>query len=450
MATDKPQGDREKVVSKLPLLLRQQLKVRTAQLAVDIQVAVSDGIARWRALGATPPAVDTAGAESFSTWLPPGQWEGFQADCKARGVSYIQGLAQAVRLWLDTHPSPTAHRPEIVRRFIVCNQKGGVGKTSVSAGLGEALAEDSETLYPSRRTAVLSKDEAPYPIEDAVGAGLRVLLVDFDPQTHLTKQLGATPLPLDSDSLNKHMSGEATGKLADRVVPIEDARFGGRLHLLPGCQDGFLLDVRLASTRAREAALERALQPLEADYDVVVIDCPPSLGLSMDAAVYYGRRRENEQPGASGILIVVQAEDSSADAYDLLTTQIEDLRGDMNIGIDYLGIVVNLYDGRRGYIATSSLAQWRAIGDPRVVAVIPDVKEQKEAVRVKQPLLAYAPRCEQCAGAEPAVPGGAEGQGGRTCRGGCGPGSGPAPPGAARRHRRPVSRRQPSRPIAAL
>ena len=395
MTTEQPPSDREKVVSKLPLVLRQQLKIRTAQLAIDIQDAVSDGIIAWRALASTPSTIDTAGAESFSTWLPVGEFGEFQTDCKARGVSYIQGLAQAVQVWLDTHPSPGAHRPEIVRRFIVCNQKGGVGKTSVTAGLGEALAEDADTLYPSRLTAGLTAGETPHPIEDALGAGLRVLLVDFDPQTHLTKQLGATPLSLDSDSLNKHMGGEAKGKLADLVVPIEDERFGGRLHLLPGCQDGFLLDVRLSGTRAREAALERALQPLEADYDVILVDCPPSLGLSMDAAVYYGRRRDGEQPGASGILIIVQAEDSSADAYDLLTTQIEDLREDMNIGMDYLGIVVNLYDGRRGYIATSSLAQWRAIGDPRVVAVVPDVKEQKEAVRVKLPLLSYAPRCEQ-------------------------------------------------------
>ncbi|KJY16381.1 ParA family protein, partial [Streptomyces katrae] len=77
-------------------------------------------------------------------------------------------------------------------------------------------------------------------------------------------------------------------------------RFGDRLHLLPACTDAFLLDVRLSTVRAREAALERALAPVESDYDVILIDCPPSLGLSMDAAIYYGRRRDTEQPGASG------------------------------------------------------------------------------------------------------------------------------------------------------
>jgi chromosome partitioning protein len=396
MATEVPQGDREKVVSKLPQSLRQELKVRAAQLNVGIQDAVSEGIVEWRALASTPSSIDTAGADSFSTWLPTGEWEAFQADCKTRGVSYIQGLAQSVRTWLDTHPSPGAVRPAIVRRFIVCNQKGGVGKTSVSAGIAEALAEDPDTLHPYRLTAT-APGSPKQNILEAVGPGLRVLLVDFDPQTHLTKQLGAEPLPLDSDSLSKHMAGEGKGKLADLVVPIENPRFGDRLYLLPGCQDGFLLDVRLSATRAREAALERALLPLEDNFDVIVIDCPPSLGLSMDAAVHYGRRRENEDPGASGILIVVQAEDSSADAYDLLTTQIEDLLADMQIDVDYLGIVVNLYDGRRGYIATSSLEEWIAIGDPRVVAVVPDVKEQKEAVRTKTPLLAYDPTCDQSA-----------------------------------------------------
>ncbi len=95
---------------------------------------------------------------------------------------------------------------------------------------------------------------------------------------------------------------------------------------------------------------------------------------------------------------MVQAEDSSADAYELLTTQIDDLRGDLQVDIDYLGIVVNLYDSRRGYIATSSLQGWVDIKDPRVVGLIGDLKEQKEAVRVKKPLLSYAPKSQQSVG----------------------------------------------------
>lgn len=80
-------NDREKVVSKLPGGLQQDLKIRTAQHRVDIQHAVEAGIAAWQGLGSNLAPVDTAGARSFSTWLPEGQWEEFRAHCAARGVS---------------------------------------------------------------------------------------------------------------------------------------------------------------------------------------------------------------------------------------------------------------------------------------------------------------------------------------------------------------------------
>ncbi|MFJ7069793.1 ParA family protein [Streptomyces sp. NPDC101115] len=402
MTSPDTSGDREKVVTKLPVNLRQELKIRAALHGLDMQHAVEAGIIAWSGLGSNLDTVDTAGAETYSTFLPSGMWEGFRDDCKRRGVSLTQGVAQAVTLWLANNPVPEVRRPAMVRRVVVCNQKGGVGKTAITAGLGEALAEDPAALAPVRVSkhfaALLEEDdrpEDPLTLEDLPGLGQRVLLVDFDPQGHLTKQLGHEPLPMNGDSLTNHMAGEPKGELADLIVTVDADRFGDRLHLLPACTDAFLLDVRLASVRRREAALERALRPIEADYDVIVIDCPPSLGLSMDAAAYFGRRRENEVPGNSGALIVVQAEDSSADAYSLLTSQIEDMRGDLLLDIDYLGLVVNHYDARRGYIATSSLQAWMDIKDPRVVGVIGDLKEQKEAVRAKQPLLAYAPRCEQ-------------------------------------------------------
>ncbi|MGV9921942.1 ParA family protein [Streptomyces cellulosae] len=409
MSSSATSNDREKVVSKLPGWLRQNLKVRAAQHGIEIQQAVEQGIADWCRLASTPHTIDTAGADSFSTFLPPGMWDDCKRVASERGVSLTQALSQSVQLWLDSNPSPEVVRPSITRRIIVCNQKGGVGKTAITAGIGEALAEDSDRLYPVRAAKQLLKalraaqdseqtapaDSDPSDVENLPGLGMRVLLVDFDPQCHLTNQLGAKPLPMDGDSLTNHMGGTPKGDLRDLITPVEPETFGDRLHLLPACNDAFLLDVRLSSVRAREAALERALAPIEADYDVIIVDCPPSLGLSMDAAAHYGRRRDGEEPGRSGTLIVVQAEDSSADAYDLLTNQIEDLRTDLNLAIDYLGIVVNLYDGRRGYIATSSLQGWVDIRDPRVVGLIGDLKEQKEAVRVKQPLLSYAPKCQQ-------------------------------------------------------
>jgi chromosome partitioning protein len=404
--------DREKVVSKLPGWLRQNLKIRAAQHGIEIQAAVEHGIRDWCTLASAPPIIDTSRADSFSTFLPPGQWDEFRQVAAERRVSLIQGLAQSVQLWLDSNPAPHVERPEITRRIIVCNQKGGVGKTAITAGLGEALAEDANSLHAVRVAKALAEalrasethsDEAPgsedpLSVENLPGLGLRVLLVDFDPQCHLTNQLGAAPLPMNGDSLTNHMAGDPKGDLRDLIVFVDDETFGGRLHLLPACNDAFLLDVRLSAVRAREAALERALAPLEADYDVILVDCPPSLGLSMDAAAYYGRRRDDEKLGQSGALIVVQAEDSSADAYELLTTQIDDLRGDLQVDIDYLGIVVNLYDSRRGFIATSSLQGWVDIKDPRVVGLIGDLKEQKETVRMKRPLLSYAPKSQQAIG----------------------------------------------------
>ncbi|MGV4985855.1 AAA family ATPase [Streptomyces sp. NPDC001709] len=374
MASPYPDGDREKVASKLPSALQQALKVRAAELSLDIQDAVEAAITDWRTSDRPGAEVETAGAKSFSTWLPPGLYEDFKDTCTTREVSYTQGLAQSVRDWLDNNPSPRADtQPSDPERKIVCNQKGGVGKTAVSAGIAEAYAEE----------------------------GKRVLLVDYDPQGHLSEQLGVPQIEPDHDSLVSHMCGEGQGDLRDLVVVIDDPRFEKRLHILPACFDGFLLDSRIAVLSAnkrgfqKEVALEMALRPLENDYDVIVVDCPPSLGIAMDAALYYGRRRRDERPGRSGVVIPVLAEDSSATAYGMLAQQIEDLCEDLSLDVEYLGLVVNLYDSRRGYVATSSLENWKSLGDPKVLAVIGDLKEQREAVRTRKPLLSYAPNSDQ-------------------------------------------------------
>ncbi|WP_331735499.1 ParA family protein (plasmid) [Streptomyces althioticus] len=405
MVTPSPSGDREKVVSKLPAWLRRDLKVRAAQLGVDIQDAVSQGIAMWQATSGEVASVDTAGGVAWSTWLPPGQWADLKETCVSRGMPLVQGLAQAIALWLHTHSAPVPTK--YTRRIVVCNQKGGVGKTSIAAGLAGACAEDPKLQVPvaaealalqsadddslsSEATDLLTSDEM------HAGLGLRVLLVDYDPQGHLTQQLGLGLIGIDEPSLAKYMAGTVrTGSIRDVIVTVEDSRFGGRLDILPACNDAFLLDVMIAMDRNRQATLERVLEPLEADYDVIIVDGPPSLGVGMDAGIYYARRRENEAPGNSGVLIPVQPEDSSGDAFRLLRHQIESGQVDWRIRVDDLGLVVNLYDPRDGYVVTSSLEAWRQLKEPRMIGVVRRLKEQREAVRNRQNLISYAPSSEQ-------------------------------------------------------
>ncbi|MGW6412968.1 ParA family protein [Streptomyces vinaceus] len=372
MIAQNPVGDLERVVSKLPALMRQDLKVRAAEHGCDIQDAVLQGLRSWMAAEQTALPVSTTGAIPFATHLPVGVWPDVREVCKRRAIPLVQGLAQAVQSWLTDNPSPKS-RPMtgIPQRLVICNQKGGVGKTAIAAGIAQAAAE----------------------------SGKRVLLVDFDPQGHLTGQLGLREIPnsKDHDSLAKHMVGENEHPLDELLVTLDHDRFGGRLKVLPTCMDGFLLETMLvlSKLRTKEPALEKALRPLENDIDVVVIDCPPSLGTTMDTALYYARRRDGEEQGVSGVIIPVQAEDSSAKAFMMLDDQISALEEDLALEVDYLGFVVNLYEARRGTVATSSLERWEKMETPPLLAVIGDLKEQREAVRLQQPLLVYASDCEQ-------------------------------------------------------
>ncbi len=373
MTAPLPADGRDKVVTKLPPQLRRELKIRAATVGVDIQDAVTDGMKAWNAAPKPLPLVDTAGSESFSTYVPSELLAAFRRDCSEMKTPYNQGVAQSIRLWLDAHPLPRRERAATgARRVAMGNQKGGVGKTALTAGLGQALAEQ----------------------------GFRVCMVDFDPQGHLTKQLGHDHLPIKGDSLVKHMVGERQGQLQELLIEVDGDPFGNRLFLLPACTDGFLLDAKLVTSRevrVKETALEKAMAEVEKEFDYILVDCPPSLGYAMDNALYYVRTRdgEDEAGSGSGIIIPVQAEDSSADAYSLLRDQIDSLCDDLDIAIHDLGFIVNLYDARKGYVVTSSLEGWKSIGTPEVIAVVTDLKDQREAVRNKTPLLIYAPDGEQ-------------------------------------------------------
>ncbi|MER6201721.1 ParA family protein [Streptomyces sp. NPDC001586] len=360
-----PRGDREKLITSLTPQLRRHLKIRAFEHGMDIQDATEHAIKAWY-LAVDVPEVDTRQAKTWGTLLPSGEPETFKAACSDRGVTYVQGLAQAVTLWLEKHPSPTTPlTAQPVTRVIVANQKGGVGKTFISSGIAQALAED----------------------------GRRVLLVDYDPQGHLTAELGFEDVMYEDEveTLLMHMEGSAKGDIRDLLVALDHKRFGERLHLLPASDDAFLRDVSLSKVSFSEAALERALEPLEADYDVIIIDGPPSLGLNMDTALYYVRRREGELSDRSGVITPVWANKASHRAFRLLKSQMDDLCRKGRIQVDYLGLVVNAYDSRRGKLVKENKDQWERSTSPTVLAVIGDLKEGREAADGEIPLLEYAP-----------------------------------------------------------
>lgn len=359
---------REKLITSLPPQLRRQIKIRAFEHGLDIQDATEHAIRAWYEAPA-PPTVDTDGAKVWGTFLSPGEPDRFKETCSDRGVTYVQGLAQALTLWLESHPSPSAPLvAQPVIRLIIANQKGGVGKTFVASGLSQALAEK----------------------------GQRVLIVDYDPQGHLTAELGLEDVMYDDEreTLLMHLDGTAKGDIHDLLVALEHDRFGGRLHVLPASDDAFLMDVHLSRVGFSESALERALEPLEDDYDVIIIDGPPSLGLNMDTALYYVRRREGELADRSGVITPVWANKASHRAFRLLSQQIADLCKKGRISIDYLGLVINAYDSRRGKLVKENKKQWEKATNPGVLLVIGDLKDGREASDGEIPLLEYAPDSE--------------------------------------------------------
>ena len=148
-----------------------------------------------------------------------------------------------------------------MRRFAIINQKGGVGKTTTTANLGAVLAD----------------------------AGLRVLLVDLDPQGHLTLHFGAE-VGEDQATIYDVLTASTPAKSV--AVEVRD-----RITLLPADIDLAGAEAELVSVTGREVLLREALQEVEPDHDIMLIDCPPSLGvLTINALV-----------AASEVLIPLQA-----------------------------------------------------------------------------------------------------------------------------------------------
>ena len=199
------------------------------------------------------------------------------------------------------HPEPlTRHGP--ARIVAVCNQKGGVGKTTTTINLGAALAE----------------------------FGRRVLLVDFDPQGALSVGLGIQPHELDSTVYNLLM--ERGTSPAEVVVKTSVAG----MELLPSNIDLSGAEVQLVHEVGREFVLGGVLETLVPDYDVVLIDCQPSLGLLT----------VNALACSDGIIVPLECEYFAMRGVALLTETVDKVSRRINPRLQMDGLLATMYDSR--------------------------------------------------------------------------------------------------------
>jgi chromosome partitioning protein len=198
-------------------------------------------------------------------------------------------------------PRPlTAHGH--ARVISMCNQKGGVGKTTTTINLGAALAE----------------------------YGRRVLLVDFDPQGSLSVGLGLNPHEMELTVYNLLMQRDVT--LDDVVVP---SGVPG-MDLLPSNIDLSAAEVQLVHEVAREQTLQRVLGPAIEKYDVILIDCQPSLGLLT----------VNALTASNGVIVPLECEYFALRGVALLKTTIDKVRERLNPRLEIDGVLGTMYDGR--------------------------------------------------------------------------------------------------------
>jgi chromosome partitioning protein len=261
-----------------------------------------------------------------------------------------------------THPSHAASTlPHITA---VLNQKGGVGKTGLTVGAGGALAE----------------------------RGRRVLLIDLDPQGHLTAEaLRMEEADPELPNLAAALVGEYTGPPEELIVERAPHPSGGRLDVVPTSVAMFLVVRQLYHGRAPEFRLARLLERLARDsYDHVLIDCPPSLDILTDNALV----------AATGLVIPVQPNNTSLRALRLLIEQLAVVEEELQLPRRALyGLVPGIYRRPLSGIARYKMEQLQQYGrpdDPQVeplpiIAHLPLAAVVEEAWLSGQTLVDYRP-----------------------------------------------------------
>ena len=198
--------------------------------------------------------------------------------------------------------SPSNSAPKMARVVAVANQKGGVAKTTSVASIGASLAE----------------------------LGQRVLLVDLDPQACLTFSLGIDPEHLD---LSVHHVITKGIDPREVMVTTEDA-----VDLLPATIELARAEADLLTRTGREYVIRAVLAGLD-EYDWVLLDCPPSLGVLTVAAL----------TAASGVVIPLQCETLSHRGVGQLLDTVHDVRRFTNPTLEVWGVLPTLYDGRTNH-----------------------------------------------------------------------------------------------------
>jgi chromosome partitioning protein len=235
----------------------------------------------------------------------------------------------------------------MVRVVAVANQKGGVAKTTTVQSLGVAMAEQD----------------------------LRVLVVDLDPQACLTYSLGFDPDQLTS-SLHDVLVRRA--RIAEVVVDVVGVP---GLALVPATIDLAGAEVHLLSRTGREHVLAKALQPVVADYDIVLIDCPPSLGVLTI----------NGLTAAEVVLVPLQCEALSHRGVGQLLETIEDVRQFANEKLRVLGVVATMYDNRTTHSRKVLAEVGERHGLPVFMPPVPKSVRFAEAPELGRSVLQHAP-----------------------------------------------------------
>ncbi|WSG19467.1 ParA family protein [Nonomuraea sp. NBC_01738] len=233
------------------------------------------------------------------------------------------------------------------RVVAMVNQKGGVGKTTTTINLGAALVE----------------------------CGLKVLLVDFDPQGALSVGLGINPHQLDLTVYNLLMDRSVTA----HDVLLETGVEG--LDLLPSNIDLSAAEVQLVTEVAREQVLGRALKPLLPYYDVCLIDCQPSLGLLT----------VNALTCAHGVMVPLECEFFALRGVALLMDTITKVQERLNDELEIEGLLATMYDARTLHGREVLARVVEAFGDKVFHTVINRTVRFPDATVAGEPITTFDP-----------------------------------------------------------